>query len=75
MICMWASSSFFVRTQHKAMGVASLAEGTADVMPSAGKGRNLEFVHGAGDSLPTCHEGHRGIFSIHQRMLADGTLV
>ena len=30
---------------------------------------------GADDSSPTFHEGHHGVFSVHQRMLADGTPV
>ena len=42
-------------------------------VPSAGYGRNLWFVQGAGDESPTLREGHRGIFNVHQRMLADGT--
>ena len=33
----------------------------------------LEFVDGAGASSPTLGEGNRGIFNIHQQMLADGT--
>ena len=44
----------------------------ADAMPSADYGRNLEFGRGAGDSSPTLHKGHSGIFNIHQQMLADG---
>ena len=39
------------------------------------QGMNLEFVCGAGDSSPTLHEGHRGIFHVHQLMLSDGAPV
>ena len=38
------------------------------------QGMNLSFVKGAGDSSPTLHKGHRRIFIVHKRMLADGTL-
>ena len=31
------------------------------------------FGQGAGDSSPALHEGHRGIFNVHQVMSADGT--
>ena len=42
-------------------------------LPSSSLGRNLEFVHGAGDGSPNIHEGHHGIFDVHQLMLANGT--
>ena len=47
----------------------------ADALPSAGSGRNFEFGHGAGDSLPTLRDGHHGIFDVHKLMLADGPSV
>ena len=35
----------------------------------------LEFVHSAGDSLPTICEGEHGIFNVHQQTPAEGTPV
>ena len=33
-----------------------------DAIPLVGWSRNLEFDQGSGDSSPTLHKGHRGIF-------------
>ena len=38
------------------------------------QGMNLEFHQGAVDGSPPLHEGHRGIFNIHQLMLEDRTV-
>ena len=42
-------------------------------LPSSNYSRNFLFFHGAGDSSPTLHEGHREVFNVHQLMPADGT--
>ena len=41
-------------------------------LPSSSYHRNLEFGHDVGNTSPILHEGHHGIFSIHQLMLANG---
>ena len=58
--------------------VASLAEGTAVALmqrPLLVRAGILQFVHGAGDSLPALREGHHGVFNAHQLLPADGTPV
>ena len=66
---------FFFRMQHMAASsIIGWWRGCADdAKPSVGWGRNLELVRGAGNSSPTLHKGHRGIFNVRQLMPADGT--
>ena len=45
--------------------------GVCHPSPGSSYGRNLENVHGAGDSSSTFREGHRVIFNIRQLMPAD----
>ena len=45
-------------------------------VPSAGWGKNLEFANGAVDSCSSpLHEGHDGIFNVHQQIVADRILI
>ena len=62
----------FFRVQRVAAGLHHCEERscTADAVSPAGKGRDLEFGHGASKYSPTLR-GHRGIFNIHRLMPAD----
>ena len=41
-------------------------------LPAVVRTEICNFFSGAGDSLPTLLEGHRGIFNVQQLMSADG---
>ena len=43
----------------------------ADAVPSAGSGTDLSFDQGGGNNSPTLHEGHPGIFEVHEQISAS----
>ena len=56
-----------------AKSVTKLQSWTGRHSDTGSQGRNLEFVHGAGESSPILRKGHSEIVIVHQLMPADRT--